>query len=382
MGTVSIETCEDYGEERLEKALRQTFDNLGGIRRFITPGMKVVLKPNLVMKKRPEEAATTHPALVKVLTELLIEAGARVLLADSPGGLYTPGMLRGLYSYCGMEEACRSTGANLNYDTESVEVENPAGLLLKKVTVIKPLVEADLVINLPKLKTHGQMVYTGAVKNMFGAVPGALKAEYHLRMPDYKQFANALIDIFLSIKPGLTILDAITGMEGAGPTAGKPRHIGLLLAGVSAFEVDCAALKVVGISPAEVPVIREAIGRGLCGAESDVLMIKGKRPEEVRVENFDFPAVDRLSSIQFFERGPMKYAVSRLRPRPVFKHALCVGCADCARHCPAHIIRMTNGKPHADLTRCIRCFCCQELCPAKAISIHRPLFTRIVLGKK
>ncbi len=349
------------------------FEALGGVEKYIKKGTRVVLKPNLVMKRRPEEAATTHPAIVRELSKILMDAGATVLIAESPGGLYTHGRLASVYRGCGIAKAAEESGAKLNYDLDETEVDNPSGKYLKRVRVIKPVADADVIINLPKLKSHGQMVYTGAVKNMFGAIAGPLKAEYHFRMSDYDEFANALIDIFLSVKPTLNIMDAVTGMDGAGPTAGDPKEIGLIIAGEDGFEVDLAALNIVRADPMDVPIMRQAYARGLC--QKDISRIdfsgSGADLDTVRVDGFRMPGSDFTKTLRFFDRGIMKHLVKVMEPRPVFRHSMCIGCSECARSCPAKVIEMKDGKPAVDLKKCIRCFCCQELCPAKAVYIRR-----------
>lgn len=208
---------------------------------------------------------------------------------------------------------------------------------------------------------------------MFGAVAGPLKAEYHFRMPGYDEFANALIDIFLSVKPTLNIMDAVVGMDGAGPTAGDPKEIGLILAGEDGFEVDLAALNVVRANPMDVPLIRQAAARGLCHEDISQIAFSGSGTDldTVRIDGFRMPKSDSMKTLRFFDRGIMKHLVKVMEPRPVFMHSVCTGCAECARSCPAEVIEMKDRKPEVDLDKCIRCFCCQELCPSKAVHIRR-----------
>lgn len=381
MGKVSIERCSDYSSDTISLALHRTFENLGGIEKYIKPGMKVALKPNLVMRKRPEEAATTHPSLVRELTKIIQNAGGIVTIIDSPGGLYNAIVLKSVYSVCGMEKVAQETGAKLNFDLSVTEADNHIAKYLKQVTILKPLLDADIIINLPKLKTHGQMVYTGAVKNMFGAIPGAIKAEYHLRMANYDDFANVLIDIFLCIKPSLNIMDAVVGMDGYGPTAGNPKQIGLLLAGESAFELDLTALNIVNTDPMLVPIIKHGAARGLCPDDLKHTELVGEDIKDVKVQNFTIPQLDMLKAIQFYDKGILKLLINYMKPKPVFIHKQCIGCSDCARSCPAQIIDMKDKKPKADLSKCIRCFCCQELCPAKAITIKKPFITKFLTRK-
>jgi len=371
MSSVSIVKASKYDKTTVSKALEETFYNLGGIEKFIRPGMKVALKANLVMKKKPEEAATTHPILVGELARIIKNAGAEALIIDSPGGVYTRSNLEDIYKGTGIKEVAEEVGAQLNYDTSEVEVQNTEGKFIRKLKILKPLVEADFVINLPKLKTHGQMVYTGAVKNMFGAIAGISKLEYHFNMKEYDRFADALIDIFLSSKPNLSIMDAIVGMEGSGPTAGFPKEIGVVLASENAFNLDMTALNIVNIDPKSVPVMKNSIERGLCPDRIDEIEMIGVPLDSVKVKDFDVPALEGLQEIRFVNNDYLKSLIGFMLPKPVFILNKCVGCGDCMRNCPSKAIQMKNKKPKLKLSKCIRCFCCQELCPAKAIEIKR-----------
>jgi uncharacterized protein (DUF362 family)/NAD-dependent dihydropyrimidine dehydrogenase PreA subunit len=379
MSIVSIVKCADYDDATVAAALEKCLGHLGGIERFVSPGKKVVIKTNLLMKKRPEAAVTTHPALVKALGIAVKKAGATVTIADSPGSRYTEASLKGIYACTGMERIASEEGFALNLDLSYHEIDTPQGKLLKKVTIIEPLINADLVINMPKMKSHGQMVYTGAVKNMFGAIPGAYKAEYHLRMPEYSTFADALIDIFLSVKPGLTIMDAIVAMDGDGPAGGDPKKVGLILGGENAFELDMAALTIAGVNPLDIPIIRNAVDRGLCPGSMQDIELLGEPLDSVKVPDFRMPALKSRMVVPWVRKGPLRAILNFLRPRPEFNHHICIGCGECERNCPAHVITMTDKRPHADLSGCIRCFCCQELCPEKAVAIRRPFLTRLIL---
>jgi len=379
MEQVAIVRCADYDDARVLEAVRNATRCLGGMGRFVSAGSRVVLKPNLLMKKSPEEAVTTHPALVKAVVRLVKEEGGSVTLAESPGGPYTEKSLKGIYEATGMEALSREEGFSLNYDLSTAEVDNPSGKYLKKLTVIKSLADADVIINLPKMKTHEQMVFTGAVKNMFGAIAGVYKAEFHLRMPDYLHFADALIDIFLSVKPALSIMDAVVAMDGAGPASGDPRNMGLLFASDNGFALDIAAVTAGAADPSLIPVIKQAMERKLAPVSLQEIEILGESLEAVTDRGFRFNALQARHDIHWAARGLARKALQSLKPRPHFDHGICVGCGECARACPAGIIEMKRAKPYVNLKKCIRCFCCQELCTEKAVSVKRPLASRLLL---
>jgi uncharacterized protein (DUF362 family)/Pyruvate/2-oxoacid:ferredoxin oxidoreductase delta subunit len=371
MSKVSIRKCASYEFDEVAAAVQRAVEDLGGIGRFVRPGMRVVLKPNLLMRKRPEEVTTTHPAVVRAVVEMVQKAGGVVALADSPGGPFIAPVLKGIYDTCGMDEVARQTGATLNFDLTDEEVPSPQAKYLRRVRIIKALLGADLIISLPKLKTHGQMTYTGAVKNMYGAVPGTLKMEYHMRLGTADRFADALIDIFLAAPPALTIMDAVVGMDGLGPSAGNPKKIGLVLAAEDAFALDLAALAIVQADPATVPLMRCAMDRGLCPTSLAGVELAGDPLDEVRVSGFHFPQHDAMRAASFVDSPVRGWLAAAIKPKPVFLHKKCTSCGECMRLCPAQVITMPKPgrKPQADLDGCIRCFCCQELCPSKAVTI-------------
>ena len=379
MEMVSVVRCEDYEEPQVMSALRSVLEPLGGIERYVRQGTRVALKPNLLMKKDPSRAVTTHPSLIKALSLLIKEAGGSAAIMDGPGSLYSERALRGIYGSTGMQAVAEETGAELNYDLAAFKIDNPGGKYIRRLTVIKPLVDRDIIINVPKMKSHGQMVFTGAVKNMFGAIPGLMKMEYHIRMPDYCHFADTLIDIFLSVKPALNIMDAVVAMDGEGPSAGNPKKVGFILASENAFALDMAIMALVGVKPDEVPVLRCAIERGLCPHDVRDMVLKGADLERDRITDYRMPARESMITIHWVEKGFLRNALMGLKPTVVFNHSRCIGCGECARSCPAQTITMKNKKPHVHHARCIRCFCCQELCPERAVEIKRHFLTRFLL---
>jgi uncharacterized Fe-S center protein len=274
-----------------------------------------------------------------------------------------------------MDNAASQTGALLNYDLRAVKIENPEGKFVKSLKILKPLSDADLIINLPKLKTHGMMVYTGAVKNMFGSVPGLEKADYHLRMKEYNQFADCLVDICLATKPGLNIIDGIDAMEGDGPGSGTPKHLGVLIASKDAFACDYAALKIMGVDYKYVPVMKAAKERGLFS--EDMIEIVGCPVEEVKPKSFMVPALKRIkpSTRMKFINAIRK----RFGPKPQIIKRKCISCGKCMEVCPAKVISKTKDNTVIiNLTKCISCFCCHEFCPQNAVKICRNSISRFL----
>lgn len=369
--------CNSYDLHEVEQAMDESLKLIGGIDEYIKPGMRVLIKCNLLMKKSPEECTTTHPAVVEALVKQVQSMGAIPIIGDSPGGLFTRRILNGIYSTCGMAKVSERTGAELNYNTDFVEVSYPEGKIVKKLTVIKLLEEVDAVISIAKLKTHGMTLYTGGVKNLFGVVPGMTKAEYHLRMHKIEDFSNALVDICSYVKPTLTIMDAVMGMEGDGPSAGTPRKIGAILASNSPYAMDVVSSSLVGIPPERVCTIQRAVERGLSTYSLDDIELSGDPFDEMRIDDFKLPVTGEIG---FFHRtfGKDSHLAKTLNhhlgPRPYFNYDECIGCRDCERYCPPKSIHMKDGKPVVDLKSCIRCYCCQELCPMKAVEIKQSWF--------
>ena len=373
---VTIHSCNSYQTEEVRKALTAAIDDLGGFEPYIRPGERVLLKVNLVLSKGPEAAATTHPAFVAELARQLKDYGCTVIIGDSPGGAFNAAMLRRNYRVTGMMQAAEESGAELSYNTGTCKVACPAGKMLKNLTLTAMSQEADKVISVCKLKTHSMMTYTGAMKNMFGTIPGTVKAEYHVRMPRMEDFADALIDICEATKPVLSFMDAVIGMEGNGPTGGTPRKIGAVLAGANPYELDVVAAGLVGLDEQQVLTIKAAADRGLAPRAAAGVQVTGEDPEKYRISDFKLP--DHIHS-DLSQGGFLpKFGMKLLRPRVAFDESRCVGCGDCAANCPAKVITMKNRRPTVDYRQCIRCFCCQELCPQNAVRVKESWIFKIV----
>lgn len=380
---VAIVECPGYDPETVQNAVNRLVGLLGGWESFVRPGENIVIKPNLLMKKSPDEAVTTHPSVIEAAARSITGAGGRAVIAESPGGPFNARILQWVYKGCGLVEAAERSGAVLNYNTEETTVKVPAGGILAGITVLEEVVRADGVVSISKLKTHGLTRMTGAVKNLFGVIPGLKKAEYHCRMPGTKEFSSMLVDVARTVSPRLHLMDAVVGMEGEGPSGGEPVQIGLLLAGACPFTLDLVAAALVGIKPEEVPTIAVSIERGYTsGKISDVRLLGD--PVSLPRLRFRLPPKARdfdllKSNTHGRLPGWLVNALNRrLRPSPGFSQEICIGCGECSRICPAEAISIDKKLPLPDLDRCIRCFCCQELCPQRAVKINRPWLGRLL----
>lgn len=372
MNKVHITKCQDYDYHKVEQAVADCFEAIPEVKEKLFAGARVLVKTNLLMRKNPEDAVTTHPAVIEAIVRYLQNIGCKPVIGDSPGGPFNEWNLKGVYKAGGMTAVAEKTGCELNYDTSVVEVHNEKAKLLKTMQIIKVVQDVDFVISAAKLKTHGMMTYTGAVKNLFGVIPGIIKAEYHFKMNNTANFAEHLVDICEFVNPVLSIIDAIDCMEGDGPSAGTKKHVGLLMASINPYALDVAASKVAGINADLIPTIVAAEKRGLMSSDFKRLEISGVCLGDIKVEPFTLPS---SISVNFVGGRVPKlletYVTNTFRPQPIFNHEICVGCGDCKRSCPPDVIKMVNGKPVPDLDKCIRCFCCHELCPVKAVDIKK-----------
>lgn len=374
---VSLRGCSDYQYEKVYEQLKMVVDDLGGLSNYFESGQTILLKVNLLMKRAPHEATTTHPVFVKALADLLVEYGLKVIIGDSPGGPFNKKALSGIYKVCGYE-ALIDENIALNDNFESFTSQCDDGLLMKQIETIDVIRHVDHVISVSKLKTHGMTKFTGAVKNMYGTIPGLKKAEYHYTLPSIEDFSNMLVDVCLNANPILSFMDGIVGMEGAGPSGGEPRQIGVVIGSNSPYHLDIVACRVVGIEPLSVPTIKRCIERNLI---DDIQFDHvGEALKDYYISDFKIPSIKGVGLLK--NRVPKWFdnmVDHVIKPRPVIKKKSCVGCGECEMCCPAKTITMKNNKAHIELAECIRCFCCQELCPVKAIKVHRHLIGKIMM---
>lgn len=366
---VAVVRCKTYNVEAVKPALEEAVNAVNGLD-FVMPGMKIIIKPNLVSFKKPDAAATTHPALLEALVEMLLARGADVTIGDSPGGPHSLPLLNRVYAATGMDRV-EKLGAKLNRNMNEKTVDFPEGKVLKNFTYTEYLDEADAIIDFCKLKSHGMLGMSAAVKNLFGTIPGLKKPEVHYKFQNDAEFADMLVDLNEYFKPRLAICDAVVGMEGNGPTAGTPRQIGAIIASKSTYYADVVGAELIGMNIDGLPTLQAAYERGFAPASSKNLRVYGDI-RALTVDDFKAPPVRGLS---FMRKGNVLHFISKaaLEHKPALKKRHCIGCGECARMCPAKAIEMKNKKPHINREKCIRCFCCQEFCPRAAMVVHRPL---------
>lgn len=386
MDKVAIIRCPGYEERSVRRSVQDAVEAAGGFSAAVRPGSTVLLKVNLLRAAAPDEAVTTHPAVVAAVAEMVRDLGANAIIADSPGSgyRYNKRTMEGVYLKCGMKEAAQRTGAVLNMDMEVKSVSHPEGRLIKRLDVIRPALEADVIINLPKAKTHSYMFFTGAVKNLFGIIPGLAKPGYHAKLRDRDRFARMLVDLVALARPAINIVDAVKGMEGEGPSSGRPRAMGLIMASASAAALDFGLCKVMGRDPFAFPTVRATAERGWISQGRDGIQWIGLAPEEVEVSDFKMPssifAEDGFSRLGVVQRLVRPLFRNMFTVRPVIIKERCIGCGACQLSCPTEAVKVDSQSIAAINDRmCIRCYCCHEMCPERAVELRRSLLNRVFL---
>lgn len=374
MANISITQTPSYDQPLVNKAVQEHMERFN-IRSKLSPDIKVLIKPNLLMKRTPGEFTTTHPSIVEAVIIWLKESGVTsITVADSPGGPYTVSALKGIYQTSGMADVCQRHNVTLNMDTSSRNLENKKGKLVKQFPIITPVCDADFIIDICKLKTHAMTGLSGAVKNLFGTIPGLTKPGYHARFPEKAPFCSMLVDLCETIRPDFILVDAIQAMEGNGPSGGTLRETGLILASDNPYELDYCLCKIIGVNPRSILTVKESIFRGLCCGDFNQLNLIGEIP---RAEPFRVPRESSLDFTTFLPpliRRPVRaFVFHYLSAKPVIIRAKCIGCGKCLESCPRNTIQIEAKKAKINYRNCIRCYCCHEMCPVKAIDIRKGL---------
>lgn len=370
MAVVVLRPCESYLRSSVARAVHQALDlaleGEGAV------GGRVLLKPNLAAARKPERCVTTHPEVVGAAIDYFRERGCRVSVGDSPAGAVR-GVAR-VWDATGMSEVCRARGADLvNFEAGGWVERSVEG---RTYRVARAALDCDRVVSLPKFKTHVLTLITGAVKNMFGCVPGFAKSTFHLTHPRPPAMSRVLVDVFAAVPPWVTVVDAVEVMEGNGPSSGQVRTLGLIAAGRDAVALDAVLASLVGIDPLKVPTTREAWRRGLGSARPEDITVAGEAPGPERASGFAVP-----SNWHFFlVPGVLSRAALRwFWVRPAVVPGTCTGCGECEAACAAAAIGLgADGRASVDDARCVSCLCCIEACPSGAIEPRMSRLARLL----
>lgn len=367
---VSIIRCPAYGAEDVEKSARKAIELLGGITAFIRPNTRVLLKPNLLMAKEPHLGVTTHPEVVRAAARMLKEINCQLMLGDGPsvwGNQIED--IDEVYERTGMNQVCAQEGIQI--------VEFDKRRMREKFPLTTWLDGCDHIVNLPKLKTHDFTIMTAAIKNLFGLVPGTFKTELHKNYFTPENFAGILVDIYQEARPALTIVDAITSLEGDGPgSSGKPLQTGLLLASADCVALDSILAVIIGLKPDDILSTQEAARRGLGVSDLASINVLGEELRNLRGKPFLLPQTSSL--VKKIPKPLINLARKLIKYYPVCIKEKCIKCNACVEICPGKAIRMIEEGIIFDYSKCIACFCCQETCPQAAIEVKKSLLTKLI----
>lgn len=379
MSKVVVIQCASYNYNEVKEAVKRGLDLIGGAQAFVRPGEKILLKPNLLTGEPPEKCVTTHPAVFKAVGELLQSEGAILSYGDSPGF----GSPEAVARKSGIAEAAQELGIGLVDFRNGEEVFFAEGIQNKKFVIAKGVLASDGIVSLPKMKTHGLTQMTGSIKNQFGCVPGILKGEYHVKLPDLRSFSQMLVDLNKFLKPRLFIMDGIMAMEGNGPRGGRPRNMNVLLFSSDPVALDATVCRIIDLQPEVIPMLELAMKSGLGTYRQGEIELLGDDIGLFAATDFD---VKKESDVR-----PNKMPgllTNLLITSPVIKKDGCVMCGVCINVCP--VTPKALGWYNSDHTkppvynynRCIRCYCCQELCPEGTIVPKTPVLRRLMQGVK
>lgn len=370
--SVAIAKCENYNPQTLYETIAKVAYEA---QMPNVEGKTVLLKPNILSDAKPQDCITTHPEFVRAVIKYLKVCNVKeIYVGDSPGLQSSSFEAK----QCGIKDICDEEGATwVDFTVNPVQKEiNGTG---KKLLMANIIDKVDMVFSLAKFKTHQLMYTTGAVKNLFGTIPGLHKSTCHVKCPSRESFAKLIVGIYETVKPAFSFMDGIIGMEGSGPANGKPRTLGLVLGSCDGIAVDLSQAIIMGYNPKEIPILREASRRHILPTNVVYPILNAN---EIVVKDFEIiPIREKTKFVKtlilpFLTRGIQKKMQSK-RPAPSFDKDKCIRCLKCVNICPAHALSLSGDETLSkkerciviDCSKCIRCYCCHEMCPVNAISI-------------
>lgn len=362
MPKVSIVDCKSYQQKEVDKVVMEAIDKINF---KIKAKSKVLLKPNVLMAAKPEKAITTHPAVLEAVCKILKQKKCKIVIGESFGVLTKSA--EETFRIAGYDKIAKKYNAELLSFSSDIqrEVKNPKAVFAKKMLLPEKLFNVDLIINLPKFKTHTLMVFTGGVKNLFGCIAGGKKQVYHAETKTRQKFANLLLDIWMNVKPKLTIMDGVIGMEGNGPSNGSPVKLGFIMAADNSIALDLVAEDMIGfkgkILTNKFALKRKLIDKDKIEVKGKLKKIKFKRPSTISVPNW-------LSS----------FVLEKATAHPVIIKDKCKKCWTCVKICPVKAMKKEDY-PECDKSLCINCYCCHEMCPYDAIELEKSKFFTFLL---
>ncbi len=375
MSEVRLKACDSYDQPLVSRVVREVLSGMPALADGLKAGARVLLKPNMINARPAQTAICTHPTVVRAVAEVCCEAGCSVVIGDEPGYALVSDATQ-LFAGAGIAQACEDLDVEFallkHGGYRSVPVPHP--LRIPEVLIANTALDADLVINLPKCKTHQQTLLTGAIKNMFGAVAPRERIRIHM-LGTFNAFGEAIADTFSACVPQVNLMDAVVGMEGKGPSRGEPKQIGAILASEDAVALDAVAQDMTGHGPDEVRVTTAAAEKGLGECRLDHIEIAGDNPADFRVALKRPPGGVRRG----FPRLVGRLLEGMVWVRPQVDPELCIRCGACAGICPGEAIEI-GGHAVINRDKCIECFCCQEVCPVDAIDTISSWLARKIIG--
>jgi uncharacterized protein (DUF362 family)/Pyruvate/2-oxoacid:ferredoxin oxidoreductase delta subunit len=344
------------------ETVRQAVDRAFELFPVACRGRNVLIKPNVLRASEAKDSIVTHPEVLRAVVEKVETMDpASIVVGDNPG-LFDYGSNEECFRRTGLMEAAGGYYRNIGNDSREIAFNEE---FMGTVIVSQAVLDADIIISLPKFKTHGLTVVTGAIKNSYGFLAGAQKAMLHKAAGSPARFHEAVVDVFRLRVPDLFIVDAVVGMEGNGPASSDLRHIGLMLASDNAVAMDAVIATMMGCEPGRLRFLRKAKEAGLGDYDLNTIEVIG---ELKRLPDFKLPPLGGEATAH--NEVLQKMIHSRTLLRPTADPPLCTGCATCVDHCPVSALSLHDNLPLVDSGRCIACFCCQEICPERAIALR------------